>query len=92
MQAKLYELAKEMGYQDSEEITLLRHMILSHHGKMEFGSPVLPLIMEAEVLYLIDNLDARLNTLSMALSSVEPGQFTARLFPLENRAFYKPRK
>lgn len=91
MQAKLYDLAKELGYEESEEVTLLRHMVLSHHGKLEFGSPVMPMLMEAEVLSLIDNLDARLNTLSNALAQTEEGQFTSRLFALENRAFYKPK-
>lgn len=91
LQAKIYDLAKDLGYEDKEETVLLRHMVLSHHGKLEYGSPILPLLMEAEVLYLIDNLDARLNTLSVALSTTEEGQFTSRLFPMENRAFYKPK-
>ena len=43
-------------------------MILSHHGKMEFGSPVLPKLQEAEVLYLVDNLDARLKYVESRLS------------------------
>ena len=65
-------------------------MILSHHGHYEFGSPVLPLIQEAEVLSLVDNMDARLNTLKQALEPVKPGGYTSKLFALENRAFYKP--
>lgn len=89
--SQLYALAKELGYENTEEVLLLRHMVLSHHGKMEFGSPVLPMLMEAEVLYLIDNLDARINTLTSALNGVEPGQFTGRIFPMENRFFYKPK-
>ena len=44
------EAAKELGI-DSEEVMLLRHMILAHHGKMEFGSPKLPHLKEAEILY-----------------------------------------
>ncbi len=91
MNAKIAEAAKELGFEDSEEEILLRHMVLSHHGKMEFGSPVLPLLMEAEVLSLIDNLDARIIALTGALENTEEGSFTSRLFPLENRAFYKPK-
>ena len=91
MNAKIAEVAKELGYEESEEEILLRHMVLSHHGKMEYGSPVLPLLMEAEVLSLIDNLDARIIALTGALENTEEGSFTARLFPLENRAFYKPK-
>lgn len=88
--AKLYKVIDELQLQDHEEAILLRHMILSHHGHLEFGSPVLPLLQEAEVLSMIDNLDARLNTLQDALSKVAPGEFTQRIFPLENRMFYKP--
>ena len=37
---------------------LLRHMILAHHGKMEFGSPKLP-HLRSEILFFIDNIDAK---------------------------------
>lgn len=76
---------------EGEEVTLLQHMILSHHGKNEFGSPVLPQVKEAEILYLIDNIDARMAMLDKALETVEPGSYTKRIFSLENRAFYKPK-
>ena len=92
MQGRLMQISKELGIEDSEESILLRHMVLSHHGQYEYGSPVLPMIQEAEVLYLIDNLDARLNTLDSALKQVKPGSFTSRMFSLENRAFYKPKE
>ncbi len=87
----LTEVAEKEGLADSEEAILLHHMILAHHGKNEYGSPVLPQLQEAEVLYLIDNLDARLNTLKQALGGTEPGSWTAKLFALENRQFYKPK-
>ena len=88
-QAWLAEVAEEKGIADSEEAVLLRHMVLSHHGKYEFGSPVLPEIPEAEALSLIDNLDARMNTLTGILEGVKPGQWTQRIFSMENRQFYK---
>lgn len=92
MQSKVSEKAKDLGYQDKEQVTLMRHMILSHHGEYEFGSPVLPLVMEAEMLTFIDNVDARMNMFSKALESVKPGEWTSRIFPLENRSFYKPKE
>lgn len=76
---------------EGEEVILLQHMILSHHGKNEYGSPVLPLVKEAEILYMIDNLDARMAMLDKILDTVEPGEFTKRVFSLENRNFYKPK-
>lgn len=76
---------------EGEEVTLLQHMILSHHGKNEFGSPVLPQIREAEIVSFIDNIDARMNMIDKVLETVEPGDFSKRTFSLENRAFYKPK-
>jgi 3'-5' exoribonuclease len=88
-QALVNQLALELHCQDSEEVILLRHMILSHHGEYEYGSPVLPLTREAEVLNYIDNLDARMNMIDKALETVGEGEFTARIFALENRSFYR---
>lgn len=89
MQAKVNEAAIELEIEDSEEVMLVRHMILSHHGEYEYGSPVLPMIPEAEFLTFIDNLDARVNMLEKAMDITEPGEFTSRMFALENRSFYK---
>lgn len=89
-QAMIYEAAKELHI-EGEEVTLLQHMILSHHGKNEYGSPVLPQIREAEIIYLIDNIDARMHMFDKALENVEPGDYSKRIFALENRMIYKPK-
>ena len=52
--------------------TRLQHLILSHHGRYEFGSPTLPMISEAFVLNFLDDLDAKLNFLSR-LEEQAPG-------------------
>ena len=83
--------AKELGI-DSEEVMLLRHMILAHHGKMEFGSPKLPHLKEAEILFFIDNIDAKMNMFDKAFKKTEKGQFTERIFGMDNRQFYNPEK
>lgn len=88
MQAIVAEIAKENGI-DGEEVILVRHMILSHHGQYEYGSPILPMIPEAEILHYIDNIDARMNVLTKAYDGIKEGEFTSRQFALENRAFYK---
>ncbi len=61
-----YELVsnkmKESGFMGKfpEELRMkLLHMILSHHGELEFGSPVVPLLIEAQILHFLDNLDAK---------------------------------
>lgn len=81
--------ADELGIQ-SEEIMILQHMVLSHHGKAEWGSPKPPMVQEAEVLHYIDNLDAKINMMDRALEKVKPGEYTERVFALDNRTFYKP--
>lgn len=81
--------AKELNV-NGEEVMLLQHMVLSHHGKEEWGSPKKPMLQEAEILHYIDNIDAKMNTLKRALGKTKPGEFTERLFPLDNRSFYKP--
>ena len=42
----------------------LKHMIVSHHGTHEFGSPKVPMTLEAVALHYLDNLDAKLHTFS----------------------------
>lgn len=90
MLSEISEAAKELGI-DGEEVLILKHLILSHHGKAEWGSPKPPLIKEAEILHYIDNIDAKMNMIDRALERVEPGEFSERIFPLENRSFYKPK-
>ena len=91
MHGKMMQIQEK--YQlNSESILLLRHMILSHHGQFEFGSPVLPAIAEAEILHYLDNLDARINAIENALEGVEEGEFSPRIFALENRSIYKQKK
>ena len=75
---------------EGEEVMLLQHLVLAHHGKEEWGSPKKPMIQEAEILHYIDNIDAKMNMLTRALDKTKPGEFTERLFPLDNRSFYKP--
>ena len=81
--------AEELGIV-GEEVTILQHLVLSHHGKAEWGSPKPPMIKEGEILHYIDNLDAKMNMLDRALERVKPGEFSERIFALENRNFYKP--
>ncbi|RYG72863.1 3'-5' exoribonuclease YhaM [Lentibacillus lipolyticus] len=89
MVEEIGNVAKELQI-DGEEVLVLQHLILSHHGKAEWGSPKPPLIREAELLHLIDLADARMHMLNRALAKVNPGEFTERLFALDNRSFYKP--
>lgn len=57
----------ELGIDDDkEEVIVLRHVVLSHHGLLEYGSPVRPQIMEAEIVHMIDNIDAEMMMMTTA--------------------------
>jgi 3'-5' exoribonuclease len=43
----------------------LKHIILSHHGRLEYGSPKVPMFLEAFLVAAIDDLDSKMNTISM---------------------------
>jgi 3'-5' exoribonuclease len=53
------------------ERDLLLHLVLSHHGRLEYGSPVAPLTLEAEVLHWADNASARTASMAEALRDAE---------------------
>jgi 3'-5' exoribonuclease len=65
--------------------TLVEHMIVSHHGELEFGSPKVPIFAEAMLLHHLDNLDSKMDAIRGALQrdrAVE-GEFTGWIAPLE---------
>lgn len=80
-------LAGELGVPE-EKSALLRHLILSHHGQPEFGAAVRPACAEAELLSLIDMIDSRAEIYRETLAQTPPGEFSARVFALENRRVY----
>ncbi|EUJ33602.1 3'-5' exoribonuclease YhaM [Listeria floridensis FSL S10-1187] len=83
------KMADELGI-DGEEVVVLKHVLLAHHGKGEWGSPKPPLVREAEILHQIDLMDATMNMMDKALRHTKPGEFTERVFGLDNRSFYRP--
>ena len=70
--------------------TLVMHLILSHHGKLEFGSPKLPMIPEALMLNFLDDLDAKMQTIATEFERAVrqgkgPGEMTDRIWALDQR-------
>jgi 3'-5' exoribonuclease len=70
--------------------TLVLHLILSHHGKLEFGSPKLPMIPEAIVLNFVDDLDAKMQAVASefeksAREGKGPDELTGKVWSLDNR-------
>jgi 3'-5' exoribonuclease len=67
----------------------LLHLILSHQGKLEQGSPVLPMTREAVALYYADELDSKLNALSHIIErDGEPGKRWSKFIQLMDRFIY----
>jgi 3'-5' exoribonuclease len=77
--------------------TLVLHLILSHHGKLEFGSPKLPMIPEALVLNFIDDLDAKMQAVASefersAREGKEADELTGRIWALDQRQMLNTRE
>jgi 3'-5' exoribonuclease len=65
---KIAESEKLSGEAFPVETALrLKHMIVSHHGEYAYGSPKLPMTLEAVALYCLDNLDAKVNSFHQLL-------------------------
>ncbi len=89
------EVAKELGDVDPETVLQLQHLVVSHHGRLEFGSPKKPMTGEALALHFIDNLDAKLAGFWQAFREANPGPGDSRWgdnnFMLEVRPYF-PRR
>jgi len=72
-----------------EKAIMVEHMILSHHYEPEFGSPKRPLFPEAEILHYLDIIDARMYDMEEALEKTRDGEFSERVWTLDNRQLYK---
>ena len=75
---------------------LVEHMILSHHGKLEFGSPKLPMIPEALVLNFVDDLDAKMQAIASefeksAREGKAANELTGKVWSLDQRQLLQTR-
>ena len=85
--ARLAEAAKNVGV-TGEIVVLLEHMIISHHGIPEYGSPKPPMFPEAEVLNWIDTLDARMNEMEGIMARTPAGAFSEKIWSLDRRLYH----
>lgn len=83
------EVAKELNYQDEEEVMLLEHILLSHHYYGNYGSPKKPNIAEALMIHFIDNIDSKTCVLGEELDLVETGDLTGPIGVLDRERYYK---
>ena len=87
---EISEAAKSLGYENSEEAMILEHMLISHHGVPQFGSPKKPLTAEALVLWYIDTIDSKFRVLGEELERTKNGEFTEAIGVIDKSKIYKP--
>ncbi len=76
----------------SEEVMLLEHIVLSHHGIPEFGSPKRPMLPEAIIVNMVDDMDSKLTVVGENLSTYNEGEFSQGVSVLNKTRLYKPIK
>ena len=67
---------------------LVEHLMASHHGALEFGSPKLPQTLEAVILHYLDDLDGKINSIQSLMEREQGSRWTA-FHRAYNRYFYK---
>ncbi|HET9100327.1 MAG TPA: HD domain-containing protein [Acidobacteriaceae bacterium] len=77
--------------------TLVLHLILSHHGKLEFGSPKVPMTPEALALSFVDDLDAKMQAMKSEFEKCEregksPDELTGKVWALDQRQLLNTRR
>ncbi len=90
MHRKAEQLAGKGKPIDGEILDALGHIVLSHHGEYDFGSPKLPATAEAFMVYYIDDLDAKMNQVTRLIEGdMGDSNWTGWQKPLETRLYRK---
>lgn len=83
------EQVNKLGFEHTPDVLKLEHMILSHHGKLEWGSPVLPMFLEANILHLLDMIDSQGEQIERATEAAQPGVTRPYGGSMKNNFLYK---
>ncbi len=88
---KIADTEKQIGREFPQDIAdQLRHMIVSHHGTLEFGSPKVPMTLEAVALHYLDSLDAKLHSFQQLIEEdVNPASPWTVYHPSIGRKIHK---
>ena len=76
---------------EREKVNLLRHIILSHHGKLEYGSPVTPMCLEAYIVHYADMIDATTEMIRTAAEKKITEKWTDKIWALDNKPHINPK-
>lgn len=72
-----------------EDMMLLQHLILAHHGRYEYQAIAMPAIPEAMILHHLDTLDADMYQFEVQEEALKPGEMSAKVYGLEQKV-YRP--
>lgn len=83
-------MLKEHETPDNEKLVrILTHIIASHHGKLEYGSPITPKLLEAQIISFADGISATVNTIEQAFKAAEPDALkTENIWSLGNQPIF----
>lgn len=84
-------VANKLNVEECEEVKMLEHMIASHHGELEWGSPKEPGILEAYALHYIDLIDSKLAALNPEVGNVTKGTSTGPINSINRKSLYIPK-
>lgn len=89
---KVRQIVQQDGQPFPERLLIeLKHLIISHHGEYEYGSPKLPMTLEAIVLHLLDNLDAKVASFSQLMADCPNSESNwTQYFSQIGRKLFKP--
>lgn len=82
-------VATELGVEESEEVKALSHLVASHHGELEFGSPKEPGMLEAFALHFMDLADAKMTAVSSEVIKTEKGKLTGPIGSIGRKTIYR---
>lgn len=85
----IWEMKARLGV-DTERIKCVEHCLAAHHGNLDWGAITVPCTLEAQMLHLIDMMDARVEIFEEQLAKIDSGTSGDRCFALNGACVYKP--
>lgn len=82
-------VAINLGINNDMDIVALKHLILAHHGRLDYGSPKEPMLKEAYVLSMIDEMDAKLDLLRSVYDKMDKNTQSPPVLAFDRRRFIK---
>lgn len=86
---KIFDIAKGLGLEKTEEALILEHIVISHHGQQVFGACKKPQTAEAAAIWYIDTIDSKFRVLGQELEKIKAGEFTDTIGVMDKTKFYK---